>query len=677
MNLRSLMRPPLGLAVVAAVSVPYTSFADEPALEEIVVRSTPLQENPLEIAQPTSVLSGDELRRQIGASLGATLIRELGVSATFFGPSASQPVIRGLGGYRVQMLQDGAASLDVSGLSQDHAVAIESVVSQQVEIVKGPAALLYGSGAAGGLVNVVTNRVPTERPESAVSGALELRGETATEERTGAFSLDGGFGAVAFHADYFDRETDDFEIPGYAQSPELRRRLADEGESVDSVRDVAPNTASDSRGGALGASLVGEGGYAGLSWSRYENVYGLPAEETAFVDMEQDRFDARGAWVTDGDWLDALRISAAYNDYTHSEFEAPGKRGTLFNQDAYDLRLAADHHWSNDWRGTAGVQFADIDFEAIGEEAFVPASRSRSASVFVFEERHFDDWTIELGARAEQQEIDPANESGLADYDETAFNIAAGFVYDLADDRSLALNVTRTERHPQPAELYADGPHIGAGRYEIGDAGLGKESALTADLTLRGTGDGVRWTLSAFYNDYSEFVYAEPTGDLWENEEEPGEFLPVVQYTQAAAKLYGYEAEVMIPLGSGAEHDFELRLASDYVRGKLDDGRNLPQMPPLRVGVGLHYDRGPLHAGIQAFHSLEQDEVIEDELPTGNYTMLDVDLSYRLPFAGVQLLLFLSGTNLLDEDARLSTASLKDILPLPGRSLRFGARAEF
>ena len=200
---------------------------------------------------------------------------------------------------------------------------------------------------------------------------------------------------------------------------------------------------------------------------------------------------------------------------------------------------------------------------------------------------------------------------------------------------------------------------------------------VTADLTLRGTGDGVRWTLSAFYNDYTDFVYADPTGAFWDNPEEPGDFLPIVEYRQADAKLYGYEAEVNFPLVRGSDHTLELRLASDYVRGKLDDGRNLPQMPPLRFGAGLHFDQGPLHAGIQAFYNRKQDDVIDGELPTDGYTMLNIDFSYRLPVFGQQLLLFASGTNLLDEDARLAPSSPKDIVPLPGRSLRLGARAEF
>lgn len=390
--------------------------------------------------------------------------------------------------------------------------------------------------------------------------------------------------------------------------------------------------------------------------------------------MQQDRFDARGDWNANGAWLDTLHLNGAYSDYTHTEFEAPGVPGTLFNQNSFELRAAADHHWSDDWRGTVGAQYVDIDFEAIGEEAFVPPSLTRTLSVFAFEERHFDPWTLELGARAENQTIEPANDSALPDYDETAFNASAGLVFKLAEDHALALNVTRTQRHPQAAELYANGAHIAAGRVETGDANLDMETAWTADVSLRSTGEAIRWTLNAFYNDYDTYIYLNPTGEFEAGE---AESLPIFDYLQAGAKLYGYEAEVIFPLLGDSDDTLDLRLASDYVRGKLNDGNNLPQIPPLRVGAGLHYETGAWHAGVEAFYNTKQDDVIENELPTDSYTMLNLDVSYRLPLGDSHLLIFARGSNLLDEEARLATSPLKDIAPLPGRSFHLGARAEF
>lgn len=656
----------LRIAVVALL-VSHTAFAQESRTEEVVVTSTALRENPLEVAQPTTVVSGDELRRQIASSIGETLSSELGVSSTYFGPSASRPVIRGLGGDRVQVLQDGLAALDVSSLSQDHAVTLEAVVSQQIEIIKGPAALLYGSGASGGLVNIVSTRVPTEVPAKPLTGAVEVRGDTATEERTGAFSLDGGAGNFAFHADYFNRDTDDVEIPGFAQSDALRRQLIDAGEEPDNVRGHIPNTAGEASGGALGGSYIGQNALGGLSWSRYETTYGIPGEEEAFIDMKQDRFDGKAELDLDGA-INKLRLSGAYNDYTHTEFEAPGEPGTIFNQDAYELRFTADHAIGSGWRGTTGLQYVDVDFEAIGDEAFVPASKTQAISVFAFEERHFDRWTIELGARAEQQKIDV--DADLPDYDETAISLSAGTVWEFADEHALALNLTRTQRNPQAAELYSNGPHIAAQRFEIGDENLDQETSVTADLSLRHTGDSVRWTLSAFYNDYTDYIYANPTGETEDD-------LPVFTYLQGGAKFHGFEAELNVPLIDSDGQHLELRLASDYVRGKLDNGDDLPQIPPLRFGAGLHYDRDAWHLGVQAFYYDKQDKIAKNELPTDSFVLAEADASYRLPMGSSNVFVFLRGTNLLDEDARQHASPLKDIAPLPGRSWHIGARAEF
>ena len=662
---------------VAAMLVSPVVFAQESKLEEVIVTSTALRESPLDVAQPTEVIAGDELRRQIEGSLGETLSKQLGMSSTYFGPTASRPIIRGLGGYRVQTLQDGLASLDVAGLSQDHAVTIESVVSKQIEVIKGPAALLYGSGAAGGLVNVVTNRIPLSAAKEPFSGAVELRGDTAADERTGAVALDGGSGLFAFHADYFDRKTDDVEIPGFAQSNALRRELLNAGEEPDGVRGHLPNSNSDSKGGAFGASVIGDAARGGVSWSRYESTYGIPGEESAFIDMKQDRYDAKGELDLQGVFT-ALHLSGSYNDYTHTEFEGPGEPGTVFNQKAYDTRLAVDNELGSGWRGTTGVQYVNIDFEALGDEAFVPPGTTKQMSVFAFEERHFDAWTLELGARAEKQKIDLDPGTDLPDYDANAVSLSAGAVWKLGADNSLALNVTHTERNPQAAELYSnpDVPHVAAQRFSTGDPNLDKEKAATADLTLRGSGEGVQWTVSAFYDDYTDYIFENPTGIFLPTDE--GDEFQLFDYLQADAKFYGFEAEAIFPVYEEDGRRVNLRVASDYVRGKLaDGGGDLPLIPPLRVGAGMEYDQGDWHVGLDAYYYDKQDKIAANELPTDSFTLVDLDTSYRLPFGAAHLFVFLRGTNLLDEDARQHASPLKDIAPLPGRSFHIGARAEF
>jgi iron complex outermembrane receptor protein len=342
--------------------------------------------------------------------------------------------------------------------------------------------------------------------------------------------------------------------------------------------------------------------------------------------------------------------------------------GTVFNQDAYELRFTADHKLGSGWRGTTGLQYVDVDFEALGDEAFVPNSKTQALSVFAFEERHFDDWTVELGARAEQQKIDVDAE--LPDYNETAISLSAGTVWEFADEHALALNLTRTQRNPQAAELYANGPHIAAQRFEVGDADLDQETSVTADVSLRHTGDGINWTVSAYYNDYADYIYASPTGEIADD-------LPVYAYLQDGAKFHGFEAELNVPLIDDGQRHLGLRLASDYVRGKLDNGEDLPQIPPLRFGAGLHYDQDAWHVGAQAFYYNKQDKLADNELPTDGFMLAEMDASYRMPVGSASVFLFLRGTNLLDEDARQHASPLKDIAPLPGRSWHIGARAEF
>jgi iron complex outermembrane receptor protein len=329
-----------------------------------------------------------------------------------------------------------------------------------------------------------------------------------------------------------------------------------------------------------------------------------------------------------------------------------------------------DHQFAGGWRGTAGLQYVDIDFNAIGDEAFAPSSKSEAASLFAFEERHFDKWTIELGARVEQQQVDVDQALGLPDYDENAVSVSAGAVWKWAAEDALAFNVTRTQRHPQALELYANGPHIANQRFEIGDPNLDLETAVTVDVSLRRSGAGVQWTLSAFYNDYSDYIFETPTGEIEDD-------LPVFVYQQDGAKFHGFEAEAIIPLLQRDDGHLDLRLASDYVRGELDEGGDLPLIPPLRFGAGLHYDRGALHVGAQGFYYDAQDKVATFELPTDSFTLVDVDTSYRLPVGAASVFIFLRGTNLLDEDARLHTSQLKDIAPLPGRALHVGLRGEF
>jgi iron complex outermembrane receptor protein len=604
-------------------------------------------------------------------------------------------VIRGLGGDRVLMLQNGVSALDVSSLSQDHAVSIEAVLADQVEILKGPATLMFGSGAVGGAVNVVDGRIPTRFSREADRAAIEVRGDTAANERTAVGRLDFGTDSVRVHVDGFTRENDDIDIPGFAFSRAERAEIAAEGELHDEplAYGTLDNSASKTHGGAFGISVGNDDGFIGLSWNRFDTRYGVPAShahhdhehehgddhdaddhlhehqhEDVRIDMRQDRYDLKAERAVSAGPLERIRLRAAYNQYEHRELEG-AEVGTVFEQDAIDVRLNFDHAELAGWRGTIGAQYVELDFAVAGAEAFVPNALTRQVALFVFEKREFDAVALELGARAERQTIAP--EGVHSDYDATAYSLSAGAVWDLTEAYTATANLTRSQRHPQSAELYADGPHLAIARYEIGNESLRKETANTFEVSLhRHVENGLHWSLTAFYNDYADYIFAAATDSVADE-------LPVFGYRQADAEFYGVETEISLPLHRGDAHAFELRLAADYVRGKLNSGSNLPQLPPLRYGAELHYERGPLHFGLLAFRHDKQDKVAEHERPTEAYTMLDADLSYRFAVGGTDLLVFLRGTNLLDEDARRHVSPLKEIAPLPGRSLHVGLRAEF
>jgi iron complex outermembrane receptor protein len=664
------------IAASLAAAGPAAAGMQHGELQEIVITSTPVSEGLSSTAQSATVLTGDVLALKLAPTIGETVAAEPGVHSTFFGAGASRPVIRGLGGDRVLVLTDGLATLDASGLSEDHAVAIDPALADQVEVVRGPAALLYGTGASGGIVNVVTNRIHDSVPD-APQGLVELRGDTVHAERAAAGRLDAGAGRFALHLDAVWRETDDYDIPGYAQSRALRESLVEAGEEPEDIRGTVPNSWTKTRSGGAGATYVADDWLLGVAFSRHDTRYGIPGghghedhegeEEEAHeeggptIDLVQDRVDL--AFQHDLGDERRLRINGAANTYEHAELEPSGDVGTLYQLDGRELRLAYDHRLPWDFTGTAGLQWQQVELVATGEEAFVPDSRTRTLGAFLFEQRDFAAWSVELGARLDRQEVDGP---GLEGYDDVALNVTAGAIVPLGEAFSLVGQLARIERHPSSTELYADGPHAATGQYEIGDAGFGTERGLQAEAGLRYADGGRSAELRFFLADYDDYLFLSPTGEVEDD-------LPVFRYVQQDARFYGMEAAASLPLASG----WTLGLFADAVRGELDAGGNLPRIPPLRIGAELAYENDGLRAALSARHSLEQDRVAEDELPTNAYTLVDAELSWRPGRAAGGAMLFLRATNLLDEDARLHSSPLKDEVPLPGRSVSAGVRYSF
>ena len=655
--------------------------------------ATPLARTVQQLAQPTAVMSGEDLALKQSGSIGETVAGEMGVSSTYFGPVSSRPVIRGQYGERVRVLANGLDALDASALSEDHQVSVEGLLAERIEIVRGPATLLYGSGAAGGLVNVVDNRIREARLEEPFSGAIALQGDTAVGRRSAAGRVAFGTAQLALHLDYFRRETDDVEIPGFAESAILRAAEAHEEEGEheeeEAVRGVIGNTDSETDGGAVGLSWTGERGFAGVSFSTFDSNYGIPAhhheheehdevvgeepeeEEDVRVDLDQRRVDVRAEFAPEGA-IELVKLRAARSEYEHRELH-DGQLGTLFDTRGTDMRLEMRHAPFAGFEGAFGVQYQRTDFDAAGEEAFVPPSDTRQASLFFFEEYALaDEWTLQASARAERQTVSTG--AFATEYRDTAYGASLGAIWSFTEDMSLAVNYALTERHPNSTELFANGPHLAVNRYERGSVVLGqgflaKETSGNLDVTLRGRRDRLEWTLTGFINDVDDYILLSPTGET------EGE-LAVFEYTQADVELYGFEAEARIELMDSGTGHLHGRVFSDYVHAEeKGSGAYLPRIPALRYGAGAHYVRDRISASIEASWRSRQNKVAVNELPTESHLLLSADVSYALEEHG--LFLFLRGTNLLDEDARQHSSPLKDTVPLPGRSLHLGLRYDF
>lgn len=660
-----------GIAAIAFSTVYAENHTQVVDPEELTVTAAPLAD----LLQPAQIISGDELLLKTSPTLGETLANEPGLSSSYFGPASSRPIIRGLSGSRVTMLTDSASTLDVSDVSPDHSVTVETLIADQVEVIRGPATLLYGSTAAGGIVNVTDSRIPKQTSDEPISGAVEVRGDTAAEENTIVFRLDGGSGSFAWHLDGFDRETENIEIDGFATADPAERPAEEESGEL-------ANSYSESDGYSGGVSWVGDRGYLGASVTVYDTTYGLPGPEEEeggppepelfegpFIDLEQVRTGVRGEYKFADGFLESARFVLGVNDYEHEEIEPSGEVATTFDNEQIQLRLEAVHNPAAGLRGAFGLQYDDRDFSAVGEEAFVTPTETEAVGLFVVEEMDMDWGLLQFGARIESLEHENAT---LEDYDDEAWSFSAGGIINIGDKDELIVNLSRTQRNPNSEELYSDGAHIATRQYEVGLIAAGgdatTEDATNIELGLRRDTGDVTWEAWLYFYDFSDYIYQDLTGDEVDD-------LPEAVYTQDDAEFFGGEAAVSFPLWSGGALDKKMRVFADFVNADLDDGGDLPRIPPWRLGINLDLGNDTWNAGLDVIYHAEQDDISSFE--TDEYTMVNADLLYRLESGETEWELFLRGTNLTDEDARRSTSFLAAYAPLPGRSWHAGARLKF
>ena len=661
-----------GALCVCASLVAPASYAQH-VVEELRVIATPHEQTIAELAQSVSVLSDEELQRAQSTTIGETLADQLGMSASSFGAGASRPIIRGLAGARVKLMEDGIDSLDVSTVSVDHAVGIDPLIAEQIEIFRGPTTLLYGSGAIGGVVNTVTRRIPEMVPEAGFEGAFELRGNTVADDRTGAFRLDGGQDRFAWHVDMLKRDAGDYDIPGFAEL---------EPEAGEVPTGVLENSGFETTSGSFGGSWLGDNGFFGVSLSSYDSNYGVPGhheepamigmeEELVRIDLNQTRFDLKGGWTSMSGPIERVSVRLGVNDYEHQELEG-AEIGTLFENQAYEGRIELTHEPWGEWEGDFGIQFGERQFSAIGEEAFVPPVDTNTVGLFALEHREINDWSLSFGGRLERQKHDPSSPLSPS-FSGTAASASFAAIRQLGDEYALALHLAVTERLPVAEELYSNGPHLASQTFEVGDTGLTDETSRHMDIGFRKTAGPVTWTVTAFYTSFLDFIFLQDTGLIDVDSD-----LPIFAYRQQNADVSGLEAELFAPIAELGAGEIDLRLFGDFVDGELDTDGDLARLPPLRVGARVQYHDDNLVMGLESARYAKQDETAPFETPTPGYTMVNADITWtRVLSNGQELSIFFRGTNLLDEDARRHTSLIKDIAPLPGRNFSFGLRAAF
>ncbi len=657
-----------------------SAWADDAAT--VVITGNPLGRDSL--AQPSSALAGDGLLLRRAGTLGDTLQSLPGVAGSGFGPNSSRPLIRGLDGDRVRLLDNGGASIDASNLSFDHAVAQDPLVAERIEIVRGPAALLYGGNATGGVVNSLDNRVPRALVDG-LTARSEVRLGGAADERSASVVLDGGGGASgaaegapggwAWHADAFGRRNGDLRVPSF-DAP-----IGDEGATLRSDR--VRNSAARAWGGALGASRVSNAGFAGLSVDTYRNDYGVTVEPDVLIRMQRDRLALAGEQRQLAGPFEAVSVQASHTRYRHEEVEGDGEVGTTFSSRGQDLRLQATQARIGAWQGVLGLQAERLDFSALGEEAFVPGTRTRALALFTLQQLDLGDWRLQAGLRSERVRV--ASDGDTADAEAARFGDAGsrrftptsaslGGTWTLAPGLALTLDAAHTERAPAYYELYANGLHLATAAYERGDPTLGLERSRALGLTVEWRAGANRVKASWHHTRFDRFIALAASGDTILSDD--GEAVPEYRFEGVRARLSGFEIE-----GRWRALDGPLRLdltaTADAVRGDdLDHGEPLPRLAPRRLQLGAALSQGPWAVGADVRGVARQNRVPATDTATPGYAWWGAWASWRLDLAGQAVTAFVRLDNLGDRLAynASAVATVRALSPLPGRAVSAGLR---
>ena len=665
---------PTGDAANADTVAGGAARAHKHKLDVVVVTGNPLSQR--ELAAPVQALSGDALTLKRGASLGDTLDGLAGVGSTYFGPNSNRPTMRGLDGDRVRMLSNSGASVDASSLSFDHALPVDPLVLTRVEVLRGAAALQYGGNAIGGVVNAIDNRIP-RLAQPGLNGVAELRLGGASDERGGAVVLDGGSNAFAWHIDAADRRADDQRVP----------RFTSEDGSSTRVR----NSDAHGRSGAVGGSLLFSQGYAGVSVEDYHNEYGVTVEPDVRIQMQRQRLATAGEWRDPLPGLARVTWQFASSRYKHQEVEGSGEIGTVFESDGKDGRVEATHAaFQGGWgtvQGVLGWQWDQSDFSALGEEALVPGTKTRSNALFLIEQFKSGPWSLQAGARAERVSVASTggDEERFGDPMTRRFSpksLSLSGAYELGQGFSLSSNLSSSQRAPTFYELFANGVHVASGAFEVGDVNLGLERAKAVDLGLHWKQGEAKWSLQVYQTRFSNYIALDASGRSVELVGEDGgtETVPEYLYRGVRARMHGIELEGRQPLPAVAGWGLTLGTTLDLVRGtNRDTGEPLPRLAPVRASLSIQAERGPWLIQAELRGARRQDRVPALDTPTAGYGILRLNIARHFDIGNLDAMWYLKLDNLANKLAYNagSVQTIRELTPLPGRSVFAGLQVKF
>lgn len=628
-----------------------------------------------ENASNFSTVDSDELTIKPTNSLGETLKETVGVNSSSYGPTASRPVIRGLEGDRIRILQNGIGLLDASGASQDHAVPMDPLSSDRIELVRGPINLIYGTSAIGGVVNIVNSRIHSEFAPG-FQGALELQGATADVSQAGSTKLDYGHSGWMMHFDGNLRRSGELRVPGDIASSIYKQNHPNDPKNT--LRDILPNSGQQTQSGALGVSYVGKNGYLGVSGSTYANEYGTVAEEDVRIRMRSNRYDLAGEYRNLG-FLQALRVKSAQTFYHHEEL-AEGVSGTQFANVGNETRLDFVQKSQGSLSGSFGIQSNLFKFSAKGSEAFLPTTQNSNFALFAHESYRLENWKFSMGARGEfsrvASESDPQFGAAQTKRFETlSLALASEFFFDSHTSTDLTLSMN--QRAPNYQELFANGPHLATGAFEIGDLGLRPEKSLGLELSFKSTSAKNSSQLSVFTQRFDNYLALNSTGLT--QTLAGGEVLDEYRFIQQKAEVYGVEVQTKNHIFSGDEHHFDLLFRGDYLRGlNRSLNQNLPRISPARITAGIEHRFKALTSELSLQQVFSQRDTAPNESPTSAYLQTNLGSAWELVKSDkLNVLGFFRMNNLFNVEARNHVSLLKDISMLPGRNFIMGLRGYF